>query len=84
MALILYELGGRDDRRYSLYSWRARMALAHKGLEFEARAVCMSDKAAIAFSGGKTVPVVRDGESVVRDSWTVSYTHLTLPTILRV
>ena len=35
MALILYELGGVNDRRYSLYSWRARMALAHKGLEVE-------------------------------------------------
>ena len=45
------------------------MALKHKALEFEARPVCMSDKAAIAFSGGKTVPVISDGESVVRDSW---------------
>src|SRR3954463_3395571 len=48
------------------------MALAHKALEFEARPVCMSDKAAIAFSGGKTVPVMRDGESVVRDSWKIA------------
>src|SRR4051794_29499292 len=48
------------------------MALAHKALEFEARPVCMSDKAAIAFSGGKTVPVMRDGESVVRDSWRIA------------
>ena len=70
--IVLWELGGRNDRRYSVFSWRTRMALAHKGLEFEARAVCMSDKAAIAFSGGKTVPVVRDGESVVRDSWKIA------------
>jgi glutathione S-transferase len=71
-VIVLWELGGRNDRRYSVFSWRTRMALAHKGLEFEARAVCMSDKAAIAFSGGKTVPVVRDGESVVRDSWKIA------------
>ena len=32
----------------------------------------MSDKAAIAFSGGKTVPVIRDGEAVVRDSWKIA------------
>ena len=70
--IILWELGGRNDRRYSLFSWRARMALAHKGLAFETRPVCMSDKAAIAFSAGKTVPVIRDGEAVVRDSWKIA------------
>ena len=48
------------------------MALAHKGLEFETQPVCMSDKAAIAFSGGKTVPVIKDGDTVVRDSWKIA------------
>src|SRR5258708_9883765 len=48
------------------------MALKHKGLAFESQAVCMSDKAAIAFSGGKTVPVIKDGETVVRDSWKIA------------
>ena len=32
----------------------------------------MSDKAAIAFSGGKTVPVIKDGDTVVRDSWKIA------------
>jgi len=71
-VIVLWELGGANDRRYSLFSWRTRMALAHKALEFEARPVRMSDKAAIAFSGGKTVPVIRDGEDVVRDSWKIA------------
>jgi glutathione S-transferase len=68
----LYELGGKNGRRYSLFSWRTRMALRHKGLDFESVPVCMSDKAAIAFSGGKTVPVINDGETVVRDSWKIA------------
>jgi glutathione S-transferase len=68
----LWELKGRADRRYSLFSWRTRMALKHKGLEFESHPVAMSDKAAIAFSGGKTVPVIKDGETVVRDSWKIA------------
>ena len=68
----LYELKGTGDQRYSLFSWRTRMALAHKGLAFESRPVVMSDKAAIAFSGGKTVPVIRDGGTVVRDSWKIA------------
>ena len=70
--ITLYELGGQDDRRYSLFSWRTRMALRHKRLEFATVPVRMSDKAAIAFSGGKTVPVVKDGETVVRDSWKIA------------
>ena len=70
--ITLWELGGRDGRRYSLFSWRTRMALRHKQLEFETQPVCMSDKAAIAFSGGKTVPIVKEGETVVRDSWKIA------------
>src|SRR5262249_41122995 len=71
-VITLWELGGKDGRRYSLFSWRTRMALRHKGLDFETVPVLMSDKAAIAFSGGKTVPVIKDGETVVRDSWKIA------------
>jgi glutathione S-transferase len=75
--ITLWELGGKEGRRYSLFSWRTRMALAHKGLAYETQPVCMSDKAAIAFSNGKTVPVIKDGTSgkndfVVRDSWKIA------------
>jgi glutathione S-transferase len=71
-VITLWELGGKGDRRYSLFSWRTRMALKHKGLAFDTRPVAMSDKEAIAFSGGRTVPVIRDGETVVRDSWAIA------------
>jgi glutathione S-transferase len=71
-VITLWELGGKGGRRYSLFSWRTRMALRHKHLSFETFPVCLSDKAAIAFSGGKTVPIIRDGETVVRDSWKIA------------
>lgn len=70
--ITLWELGGRGERRYSLFSWRTRMALAHKGLAFDTKPVCVSDKAVIAFSGGKTVPVIRDEDTVIRDSWKIA------------
>ena len=70
--ITLWELGGKDDRRYSLFSWRTRMALRHKRLDFESVPVRMSDKAVISFSGGKTVPIVKDGETVARDSWKIA------------
>jgi glutathione S-transferase len=71
-VITLWELKGRDGRRYSLFSWRTKMALKHKGLTFESQPLLISDKAAIAFSGGKTVPVIKDGETVVRDSWKIA------------
>jgi glutathione S-transferase len=71
-VIQLWELRGKNDRRYSLFSWRTRMALRHKGLEFQTNPVAMSDKVVIAFSGGKTVPVIKDGETVVRDSWRIA------------
>jgi len=71
-VITLWELGGREGRRYSLFSWRTRLALRHKQLDFESVPVRMSDKAVIAFSRGKTVPIVKDGETVVRDSWKIA------------
>lgn len=68
----LWELHGEDDRRYSNFAWRARMALRHKQLDVEYRPILLTDKASIEFSGGKTVPVIRDGSTVVRDSWSIA------------
>lgn len=72
MTIKLYELLGDEDRRYSQFSWRARMALCHKGLEAEIIPVLLTDKETIAFSGGTTVPVLVDGDTVMRDSWDIA------------
>jgi len=71
-VIQLWELKGKDGRRYSLFSWRTKLALKHKGLQWESTPVLMSDKQAIAFSGGKTVPIIKDGDTVVRDSWRIA------------
>lgn len=72
VPLDLYELEGLGGRHYSLFSWRARWALAHKGLAFASRGVKVSDKSAIAFSGQGRVPILRDGDAVVFDSWKIA------------
>ncbi len=72
MSIMLYELVGRDDLRFSPYCWRTRFALAHKGLRFETVPVRFTDKQKIAFSGQERVPVIRDGGAVVHDSWTIA------------
>ena len=76
----LYELGGIDDVRYSQFSWRTRLALAHKGLNFDAIPVRVSDKAAIAFSNQTKVPILMIGDDVVSDSWAIAeYLERTYP-----
>ena len=73
MSIVLYDLAGVDpDVRFSPYCWRTRFALAHKGLPVETVPWRFTDRDAIAFSGQGKVPVIRDGETVVSDSWTIA------------
>jgi glutathione S-transferase len=73
MAIKLYDLAGaEEDRRFSPYCWRTKMALKHKGLEFESVPWRFSDKDAIAFSKQGMVPVIVDGSESVADSWAIA------------
>ena len=72
MTITLYELCVRDDLRFSPYCWRTRMALAHKGLDYDTVPVRFTDKQPIAFSNQQRIPVIRDGETVVNDSWAIA------------
>ena len=72
MSLTLYELCRADDRRFSPYCWRIRMALAHKGLDPERVPVRFTEKDKIAFSGQKLVPVLVDGDTTVVDSFAIA------------
>jgi glutathione S-transferase len=52
MALKMWDLAAaEDDRRFSPYCWRVRLALAHKGLQAETIPWRFTEKEAIAFSG---------------------------------
>lgn len=80
MSILLFELCGRDGAHYSQFSWRTRMALVHKGLSFDSVPVRVSDKAAIAFSAQDRVPILKDGDHVVSDSWKIAdYLETTYP-----
>jgi len=72
MTRILYDLTAANDIRFSPNCWRTRMALAHKGLETYCEPVRFTDKDKIAFSGQKRVPVLKDDETVVSDSWKIA------------
>lgn len=81
MAIELFDLAGADTSiRFSPYCWRSRMALAHKGLDVETIPVRFGEKSKVGFSGQKLVPVLRDGGTVVCDSWNIAvYLDTTYP-----
>jgi glutathione S-transferase len=72
MTIILYELAAGDDRRFSPYCWRARLALEHKQLAYETRGARFIDIPDIADGRQTSVPVIDDDGEVVGDSWRIA------------
>ncbi len=72
MSRILYDLCASGDQRFSPYCWRTKLALAHKGLDYETVPVRFTEKPKIEFSGQKLVPVLDDGGTIVHDSWAIA------------
>ena len=73
MTILLYDLVGRNhDRPFSPHCWKVAFALAHKGLDF--KRVPTPFTAVPSVEGGfcKTVPVIRDGDKVVGDSFDIA------------
>ena len=69
----MHDLAGADPAlRFSPYCWRTRMALAHKGLTVTTIPWRFTETDALAFSGQGRVPVIRDGDRVVSDSWAIA------------
>jgi hypothetical protein len=80
MSVILYDLVGVEDRRFSPHCWRTRMALAHKGLECEARPTRFGEIGTIAGGRFKTIPVIEDQGRQIVDSWAIArYLEETYP-----
>jgi len=71
--LKLYELAGaEDDRLFSPFCWRIRLALAHKGLVAETIPWRFTEKDRIAPTGQGRVPVLVDGDRWIADSWVIA------------
>jgi len=71
--LELYDLAGaEEDRRFSPFCWRARLALAHKGLDAKTIPWRFTEKDRIAPSGQGRVPVLVDDGRWIADSWAIA------------
>lgn len=73
MTILLYDLVGRDTTRpFSPHCWKVVMALAHKGLDISTVPTRFLEVPAVEGGVSKTVPVIRDGETVVADSFAIA------------
>lgn len=73
MTTILYELVGDDSRKkFSPHCWKSRLALAHKGINFESCPIRFTEKEKIAFSGQQLVPVLTSNGQTITDSWDIA------------
>lgn len=69
MPITMYDLAGAEnDRRFSPFCWRTRMALAHKGLGVETVPWHFTEKDKLPPPHDGRVPVIVDGGTVVHDS----------------
>jgi glutathione S-transferase len=69
----LYDLCGADrDLRFSPYCWRAKMALAHKGLAFKTVPAPFTRIGEIEPGRAKTVPILQDETGRVHDSFEIA------------
>ncbi len=68
----LYDLAGAQDaHRFSPYCYRVKIALRLKQLDYQPELVRFTEKDKLAFSQQTLVPVLRDGDTVVSDSWQI-------------
>lgn len=73
MPIELYELVGADaSRPFSPHCWKARLALRHKGLDFATVPVAFTQVPEIEGGATKIVPLLRDGDRLVADSFAIA------------
>ncbi|APG48999.1 glutathione S-transferase family protein [Phaeobacter porticola] len=73
MTRKLYSLCGEDGiRHYSPHVWKIIMALEHKGLEYSLTPVSFEDISEIEDGSYSSVPVLRDGETVLGESYDIA------------
>src|SRR2546423_4818887 len=69
MPITMYDLAGIEaERRFSPFCWRAKMALAHKGLAVETVPWRFTEKDKLPKPNDGRVPVIVDDGRVVHDS----------------
>ena len=81
MTIQIYELCGADEKvLFSPHCWKTRMALAHKGLDYETIPTPFTKVATMEGGDSRKIPVIRDGDTVVEESFEIAkYLEETYP-----
>ncbi|PST25471.1 beta-aryl ether-cleaving protein [Mesorhizobium plurifarium] len=81
MTRKLYALSGADKSRpFSPHVWKTKLSLAHKGLAADIAAVGFTEIPRLEEGATKIVPLLRDGEKLVSDSFDIAlYLEETYP-----
>lgn len=69
--LELYDLCGKDNIRFSPPCWTVKLCLLHKQISFKTVPVGLSEKNKIAFSNQSLLPILKDTNIFVCDSWQI-------------
>ncbi|HEY6630515.1 MAG TPA: glutathione S-transferase family protein [Rhizobiaceae bacterium] len=73
MTIVLYDLVGEDaSRPFSPHCWKTTMSLAHKGLDYRRAPTPFTAVPEVEGGVSKTVPVIRDGDTLVADSFAIA------------
>ena len=73
MTILLYDLVGEDaSRPFSPHCWKTTVSLAHKGLDYRRMPTPFTSVPAVEGGVSKTVPIIRDGDKVVADSFAIA------------
>jgi glutathione S-transferase len=73
MQKTLYGLCGQDpERQFSPHVWKTIMSLKHKGLDFDLKPLPFTAIPEVEGGFSATVPVLRDGDVLVRDSFDIA------------
>ncbi len=81
MTIQIYELCGADQNiLFSPHCWKARLSLAHKGLDYQTIPTPFTKVATTEGGDSRRVPVIRDEETVVEESYEIAkYLERTYP-----
>lgn len=69
--LLLYDLSGKNDLRFSPPCWIVKICLIHNQINFKTEPVRFSQKHKIEFSKQTLVPIIKHQDGFVCDSWNI-------------
>ena len=73
---VLYDLVTGDGRSLSPWCWPVKMALAHKNIVVETKALIFSEKDQVIAAGGKTFPLLVETDGQIFDDSRLIIHHL--------